>query len=169
MYAAHYPRRDLPGRCIGIQVSFHDLADPMVEDDGPAAEEFAQSLRERFQAPGMLFEIRQVWQLDGAEPRLIEATLELTDKFDRLMKRNPVLGYLGDPDVEKITFDKARGSHFAAHGGGHRRGLLWVDKSFGVGAPDPWSASYCMRPARAPESPLPPAVVKALKEFVSRF
>ena len=169
MLAAHYARVDLPGRCIGIQVVFHNVPDPMVADDAVAAEEFARSLRDTFGAPGMMFEIRQIWQLDGAQPRLIEAMVELTDDFDRLMQRQPPLGYFGDRAVDRITLDKARGGHFAAFGGGQRRGLLWVDRSLGIGTPDPWSSDYRLRPARVPDSPLPPEVVQALREFVKRF
>ena len=169
MFAAHYPRAELPGRCIGIVVTLHDLPDPMVEDDVIAAEQFARSLHENFEADGMLLEVRQIWQLDGDRPRLIEATIELTDQFDRIMSRVPPSGYFGDPGIERITFDKTRGGHFGPFGGGARRGLLWVDRSCGIGEPDSWSATYRMRPARTPESPLPPAVVKALKDFVTRF
>ena len=167
--AMHFPRPDLPGRCVGVQVIFHDVPDPMVEDDAAAADEFARALHERFHAPGMLLEIRQIWQLEGSEPRLIEATMELTDQFDRLMRRDPPRGYFGLQAVEKITFDQARGGHFAAFGGGQRRGLLWVDRACGIGEPDPWSAAYEMRPARTPDAPLPPHVVEALQEFVKRF
>ena len=169
MFVAHYPQADLPGRCVGVLVVIHDLPDPMVRNDLGAAEEFARALHERFAAPGRLLEIRQVWQLAGERPRMIEATIELTDQFDRLMHRKPPIGYFGDDDVERITFDRARGAHFSPFGGGARRGLLWTDRSCGLGESDPYSAAYRMRPARTPDAPLSPAVAEALREFIRRF
>ena len=59
-FVAHYPRADLPGRCIGIQTVIHDLPDPMVETDGESAEQFARELRDNFGAPGMLRMLRDL-------------------------------------------------------------------------------------------------------------
>ena len=168
-FVSYYPRRDLPGRCVAIQTVFHDLPDPMIENDGEAAEQFARDLHDHFFAPGMLFEVRQVWQLEGDRPRLIEATVELTDEFERLMERNVPKSMFGDADVERITCDIARGGHFRPFGGGARRGLLWVDRSFGIGQARPWSAAYRLRPTREFDTDLAPELIEALREFATRF
>ena len=168
-FVSYYPRKDLPGKCVGIQVVFHDLPDPMVADDVAAAEQFARDLCEHFRAPGMLFEVRQTWQLDGPRPRLIEATVELTDDFDQIAHRDVPRGFFEDPAVERITCDRTRGGHFSPFGGGARRGMIWVDRSVGLGEPRPWSASYRMRPMGEFEIELDPDVIDALREFASRF
>ena len=95
--------------------------------------------------------------------------VELTDRFSSVRSRIIGSGYFGDEKCGLITCDSTRGGHFQMYGGGHRRGVLWCDRSFGLGNPDPLSFSYRVSPEREMHRDLPEAVVKALRAFVTRF
>ena len=165
----HYPRDDLAGSCVAIVTAFHDLPDHTVAEDEAAFAEFVSALRRGVPTPGMLFEVRQVWQLAGSQPRLIEATVELTDAFNTFTPRHVLDGTFPDEAVQAITADVMRGGHFEYAGGGARRGIIWCDRSMGLGEPRPWSAAYRLRPKREFGDPLDPELVRALKQFVRRF
>ena len=165
----HYPREDLAGRCVAIVTAFHDLPDSTVAEDEAAFVEFVSALRRGIPASGTLFEVRQVWQLAGAQPRLIEATVDLTDAFNTFTPRYLPEGTFPDEAVHAITADVTRGGHFEYAGGGTRRGIIWCDRSMGLGEPRPWSAVYRLRPEREFGDALDPELIEALKRFVSRF
>lgn len=165
----HYPRKDLAGTCVAIVVVIHDLPDETVREDQEAFQKFTSKLEHGRGMPGRLFEVRQVWQLAGQQPRLIEATVELTDQFVSLSQRHIVDGFFPDATVHKISADVTRGGHFEYAGGGTRRGIIWCDRSMGIGEPRPWSAAYRVRPLREFRTGLAPDLVKALKRFVIRF
>ncbi len=165
----HYAREDLAGRCVAIVTAFHDLPDNTVTEDEAAFAEFVSALQRGIPTPGMLLEVRQVWQLAGSQPRLIEATVELTDAFDTFTPRHVFEGTFPDEAVQAITADITRGGHFEYAGGGARRGIIWCDRSMGLGEPRPWSAAYRLRPAREFGEALDPEFVEALKQFVRRL
>jgi len=165
----HYPRSDLPGKCFGIVTAFHDLPDFTIAEDLESFGKYLNALRRGREMPGSIFEVRQVWQMAGDEPRLIEATVEFSDRFASLARRRFAPGFFADKDVQKISADQMRGGHFEHAGGGVRRGIMWCDRSMGVGEPRPWSAAYRVSPKREFSGALDPELVTALKRFVSRF
>ena len=165
----HYPRPDLPGKCAAIVTTFHDLPDFTIAEDLEEFGRYTNELAAGHPKPGMLFEVRQVWQMEGAEPRLIEATIELSDNLRTLAPRRLAPDFFRDSMVQKISVDAMRGGHFEYAGGGDRRCVTWCDRSAGIGPAKPWSAAYRVRPKREFSKPLNPAIVTALKEFVSRF
>ena len=66
----HYPRSDLPGKCFGVVTAFHDLPDFTIAEDLESFTKHLDGLRRGREMPGSLFEVRQVWQMAGDEPRL---------------------------------------------------------------------------------------------------
>jgi hypothetical protein len=168
-FVAHVPRPDLPGKCFGVVATFHDLPDPFLVEDVGASNEFLACLYDKAETKGLLFEVRQVWQTAGGEPRLIEATLEVTSRLREFRLRNIPSGFFGDDHVEQVTCDPLRGGHFESYGGGTRCGFIWCDRSFGIGAAQPWSAAYRVFPNREVRTDLPGELVAALQEFVTRF
>ncbi len=165
----HYPRNDLPGKCFGVVTAFHDLPDFTIAEDLESFTKHLDGLRSGREMPGSIFEVRQVWQMAGDEPRLIEATVEFSDRFASLAPRRLAPGFFPDKDVQKISADQMRGGHFEHAGGGVRRGIIWCDRSMGLGKPRPWSAAYRVSPKREFSDALSPELVAALKRFVSRF
>jgi hypothetical protein len=168
-FVAHVPRPDLPGKCFGIVAAFHDLPDPFLAADQNAYEDFQARLYDRAETPGMLFEVRQVWQTAGGKPRLIEATVEVTSRFREFRLREIPRGFFPDSRVEQVTCDPLRGGHFEFYGGGMRCGFIWCDRSLGIGEAQPWSAAYRVFPNRDVRTDLPGELVTALQEFVTRF
>ncbi len=127
-WIAHYPRPRLPGRCMAVMAAFHNLRDPhLVEDIG----------RPLPKSGGLLVVVRQVWQTEGPEPRMIEASIEWTTEFGTSAPRE-----VEDPLVEKLTFDHARMGQDRMWPGSQRAGMLWADRSFGVGPAKPYFARY---------------------------
>ena len=98
-----------------------------------------------------------------------KATVEITAHFREFRVRDLPRGFFGDERVERVTCDPLRGGHFEAYGGGTRCGLIWCDRSFGIGEADPWSAAYRVNPEPQVDSKLPAKLVAALQEFVTRF
>ena len=166
---AHYPRPELPGKCFALVVAFHTMPDPNVVEEQMKFERYMLELRDLGRADGLIFEIRQVWQTEGGEPRLIEATVDYTNRFFSVRQRHLGGSYFGDEQCGLITCDSTRGGHFAMYGGGHRRGLLWCDRSFGLGEPDPYSIAYRVEPGREIRVGLSPELIAVLREFVTRF
>ncbi len=166
---SHYPRRDLPGKCVAITTVFHTLPDEHIMEDMPGVQRLLLRLGDGRATAGMLFEVRQVWQTEGDEPRLIEATVEVTDRFRSRAMRDIHTGLFRNGAVNRITIDMTRAGHLSKYGGGTRRGLIWCDRSFGIGQPRPYSAAYRIRPHSEVRLDLDPQAVTALREFVTRF
>ena len=169
LVVTHYPRPDLPGRCFALVVAFHDLPDPHIVQDRARYRRFL--MRDGREPPmsGVLFEVRQVWQTAGGAPRLIEATVEVTDRLTAAGGRNFGSSMFSNARVSEITCDITRGGHFGQYGRGTRRGLIWCDRSQGIGPPEPWSAAYRVSPRRELVVGLADSVTQALRAFASRF
>ena len=116
----------------------------------------------------MILEVRQTWQFAGGTPRMIEASIELTDDFDSIRPRGFPRRFF-EPEVARIVVDESRAGHFEGFGGGHRRGWVWVDRAAGLGSARGWSAAYTVRPTPERDRGLDDELVEALKEFVGRF
>jgi hypothetical protein len=168
-FVSHYPRPDLPGRCFAVVAALHDLPDPFLVADESAFDDFLAFLYDKQETVGTLFEVRQVWQTAGGEPRLIEATVEVTTRFRVFREREVPARLFGDERAARITCDFLRGQHFDKYGGGTRCGLIWCDRSFGIGRLDPWSSAYRVWPNESLDRGLPTDLVAALQEFVTRF
>lgn len=166
---SHYPRPDLPGKCFALVTAFYDVPDPHIVQHQPSYQGFLMRDRRGRPLHGAILEVRQVWQTEDGEPRLIEATVEVTDGLTAPGDRALTSNLFRNARVSDLTCDKTRGGHFAVYGHGDRRGWIWCDLSFGVGATQPWSAAYRVSPRRKLETNLPRAMTEALREFAIRF
>ncbi|MEE8105615.1 MAG: hypothetical protein V3T86_08795 [Planctomycetota bacterium] len=66
----HYPRPDLPGRCVTLHVTFFSTPDPYFDDGGLTPELLKRRAGKRIE--GGFVEMRKTLRLDGERPRLIE-------------------------------------------------------------------------------------------------
>ena len=135
----HYPRRDLPGRCFTIQVTFFTVRDPYFDEGGLTAE-----LLERINGKtieGVLFDVRKTYQMRDKR-RLIEAELEVTTTVRAHFGRKgfPELSHVDAISV--FANDTFFGAHFQPYGGGERLGLVWYDVSCGLGPARAWTAAF---------------------------
>ncbi|MEM8882516.1 MAG: hypothetical protein AAGD14_00435 [Planctomycetota bacterium] len=169
MLVAHYPRPDLPGRCVAVVTAIHTLPEPHIEEDQDLLRHYYRGMRKRRPYAGMLFEVRQVWQTEGGTPRLIEATIDLSEGFVAPARYRGFVALLGDARALRITEDITRSGHFHMYGADRRGGLLWCDRSYGLGEPEPFMAEYEIGRKRRIERSLPPALVAQLKNYVTRF
>ncbi len=163
----HYPRHEAPGRCITIQADVYTVPDRYL-DWGGVLHVGEVGVR----LPGYVVRLRRTVQTEGGAPRLVEASIEVLERF---RVGGAVVAYgkaLGEPS---LTSDDQRNAHFEDFGATLRRGLLWVDRSYGRGTPRPWSRAYAIR-TRSEEEPvetqaaaLPADWVEALRGLVERL
>jgi len=167
----HYPRPELPGRCVTIQATFYDVPDAYMDRI-----DIASKMRAGAAVPvkGALLHLRRTYQLAGDGPRLIEALAEIHTHPGIAPPLRPVWLLLGEKQVGAIARDRDFGQHFMAYGAGARYGLCWTDRAFGLGDPAPFGAAYRIlrTGARAGEkleqAPLPPALASSLLRLVER-
>lgn len=166
----HHPRGEIPGHCVGIQVTVSTIPDPFFDQDlfGP----LARNARSGPAVGGVLFDLRKSYQLAGGTPRLIEASLQIQSPV-RIGMQMTMLGmHLPDEKARGIVSDPASVAHFSMLGGGERRGIVWCDRSAGMGPEDAWSGAYLLRRDRQGEtdqarfSGLTPALVMRLLAVV---
>ena len=134
---------------MAVMAAFHNLRDPHL------VEEYDRPFPE---SGGLLVVVRQVWQTDGAKPRMIEASIEWTTAFGTSVPRE-----VADPLVEELTLDHARMGQDRLWPGTRRAGMLWADRSFGVGPAKPYFARYDMDGWVEGDEP------EGLRAFVRRF
>ena len=163
----HYPRPDAPGRCITIQTDVYTVPDRYLDWGGAIN---ATDVGARL--PGYVVRLRRTVQTEGDALRLVEASIEV---LERLHVGGPQVVYgelLGEPSLRN---DEQRNAHFEDFGATRRRGLLWLDRSYGRGTPRPWSRAYAIRirheeePAEAQAAALPADWVEALRGLVERL
>ena len=138
---------------MAIMTAFHNLPDPhMVEERGT---DFPKQ-------GALMVVVRQVWQLNVENPRLIEASVEWTTEFDtgQAVVR---LGLIEDFTAAELTLDLARSGQDCNWPGTRRKGLFFCDQSLGQGEPKPYYATYTETEWTASEP------IDGLVEFVSRF
>jgi hypothetical protein len=167
----HYPRDDLPGRCFTIQVTFFTVRDPYF-DDGGLTPELAERVKGKV-VDGLMFEVRKTYQTKNAQRRLIEAEVEVTEKVGGYFGRKSFPQLSGLESVSGFAGDEFFGAHFQLYGGGERRGLVWYDRSFGLGKADVWAGVFrAIRSSEAAQkvktAKLPPKLTAALLSLVER-
>ena len=166
----HYPRIDLPGRCFTIQVTFFTVRDPYFDD------RMTPELLERIKGKvidGLMFEVRKTYQTKNARRHLIEAEVEVSEEVVGYFGRKGFAQLSGLKSVAGFAHDTFFGAHFQPYGGGQRRGLVWFDRSFGLGKADVWTAAFrAIRSSEAAQevktAELPPKVAAALLSLVER-
>ena len=164
IFVNHYPRPDLPGRCVTLDVVVHTLPDPYLEGDRAWLQSNRTRLQRSEEIEGVLFEVRKTFQLEGGAPRLIEAGIEATTRIQHFAPRRRE-GWFSDRRVARIVSDGLDGMHFMIYGGGKRVGMVWCDRSFGQGEPDPWAVAYRRRRQEA----LAGGSLERLLGFAARF
>jgi len=165
----HYPRPDLPGKCIALHATVYTVIDTYFDQErfkhDPAKPD--QELR------GVIFELRKTYQLEGEKPRLVEALIESHESIH--MGRRFILRELIGDKAPKPLADHESSAHFIAYSGGLRFGLVWVDRSAGIGQPAPWARAYSIKGGSMAKRPdarmeqLPAVFVRRLIELVGRF
>ncbi len=167
----HYPRIDLPGRCFTIQVTFFTVRDPYFDDEGLTPE-----LLERIKGKiidGLMFEVRKTYQTKNGQRRLIEANVEVSEKVSGYFGRKGFPRLSGEKSLAGFAQDEFFGAHFQPYGGGERRGLVWYDRSFGLGKAAAWAVAFrAIRSSETAQSvktaKLPPKLTAALLSLVER-
>jgi len=170
----HYPRPDLAGRCVSIQVTFYDVPDMYFDRAALLADPESPPVQGK-RIRGAILDLYRTYQLSGNQPRLIQALAEVSAPVLLLPQRLPITQILRRPDdVSPGSIDGVFASHFLAYGGGVRQGLLWIDRSNGIGKPAAFSTAYRVVRRRMRQSPsietgaIPASLVAALKDWVSR-
>lgn len=167
-FVNHYPRKDLPGRCVTVQTVFYTVPDVWIEQDRGRAFALIERLHRNEQVEGRLFEVRQTWRLDGKKPRLIGALLEATRALRRAVPRHIEKPDLPQP-AGRFLVDSVCGAHFPMHGGGDRFGFLWYDAKLGAGPADARYTAFRIDPERNLRfAPLPAAAAGPMLAFVRR-
>ena len=170
--ANHYPRPELPGRCVALVVNFYTVPDAFVVEDEPLLGEFAEAIRRNERPEGLIVQIAKTWQLQGDRARLIETVVDVTRDFRAEAPRWADWSFLGDSRAERMTNDAQRGGHFMPYGGGDRLGVGWWDRSFGLGGAEPMSVAFrftVLGPAPVSKAePLPEEAATRLRAFVER-
>jgi hypothetical protein len=167
----HYPRPEFDGRCVTIQVVFYTVPDPHFDRTVYAAMIREGGLGQEVR--GALLEFRKSYRLDGGTPRLFEAEAEAHAEVQLARRRETYAGMQPDAEIRQIGIDPAASAHFAEVGGGLRIGLLWMDRSMGVGPARPHACAYRISPspseggAALESAPLPESLVEALLALVS--
>ena len=116
VFVMHYPRPELPGRCVTLHVTFSNVRDPAFHAKRPAAPR-----------RGLLFSIRKTYRLDGDAPRLIEAAIEAHDA--RPGRALVPAGHLLHDTLGDVARDDEAMAHYADLGGGRRTGYAWTEKA----------------------------------------
>ncbi len=157
----HYPRTKVPGRCVTIHVTFYSVPDPRFDEGAPASDGRVE---------GVLFDVRQTWQLQGAEPVLIEASVEVTTDVRAAGHRRGFASIAKPDGAPEWGADPAMGAHFYGYGAGRRYGTVWFDRAAGIGETDAWAKVYRLGDgADVAIADLTPAQADALRRFVERF
>ena len=119
--------------------------------------------------PGVLFELRKTYQTEGGRVRLVEAQAEVHTRVSLMPHRQSIMDLVDD-----VAPDPLYASHFLPYGGGVRNGMIWVDRSNGLGVAQPWSCAYTMErdhmrePPRVRMTALPQPAQAALRALVGR-
>jgi hypothetical protein len=164
----HYPRTDLPGRCVAIETTWYTTRDPLLEGG---------SLPPPGPIRGVHFTIGRLYQLERGEPRIVAARIEAWTDLEALDARArldaPDVAWAErlDPMIRAILQDPYARAHFAYLGGGRRVGAVWLDRSLGLAHETPWSACFDSEARSATtrvEEGLPPPAVQSLVTLASR-
>ncbi|MGQ0612655.1 MAG: hypothetical protein ACT4PV_02740 [Planctomycetaceae bacterium] len=171
----HYPQELPAGPCFTLHVTFFTVPDPHLEGDeatraeGPSTD---RKIEER-SVPGAWFDIRATYLLKAGERRLLEASCEATTRVRRPARAPRLAQLLQEKSIEPLGADERGAAHFELYAG-DRAGFAWFDRSWGVGASDPWAVAYRApwRPMGEPPSSeratLPAALLDRLLAFVRR-
>jgi hypothetical protein len=170
----HYPREALPGRCVSLMVTIYNLPDTFLDqswfrEHHPAPNELAP-------VRGLLFRLRKTYQLDGAQPRLIEAWAEVQTQCQ--LGFPPLEPQVADPIAAESLGDAWTDPEFFGHfypfAGGQRYGLAWIDQSAGIGPARSMGRAFLSfndevgKKPRIQKARLPPELRDALIALVER-
>lgn len=164
----HYPREDLPGRCVAIETTWYTTRDALLEGGEPPA-------------PGPIrgahFTLARLYQLQRGGPRMVAARMEAwtgieaVDACGRAEASDNQWAERAESMVRAVASDPYARAHFGYLGGGRRVGAVWLDRSLGLANEAPWSACFDVDArggtARVEEG-LPAPVVQSLVTLVSR-
>jgi len=117
----HYPRPDLPGRCVTLHVTLFSVPDPWFDDGGLTPELLERRRGQRID--GRFVELRMTLRLDTEQPRLIEAEVSASPEIVGAFHRESIAAQLRSPELDAVDGDDFYGAHFQIYGGGKPR--MW--------------------------------------------
>ncbi|MEE8106888.1 MAG: hypothetical protein V3T86_15245 [Planctomycetota bacterium] len=164
----HYPRKDLPGRCFTLHVTFFTVRDPYFDE----SDDLAAVLERTRGKPvaGTMFELRKTYRMEDGKRRLIEGGIEVSPNVQARIQRRG-FAEASKNDLARRFVDVFHGAHFQLYGGGTRHGFAWYDLSLGSGPVKEWSTAYTIErntdgPEQIETEDVDPAVLDAVLEIL---
>jgi len=174
VFFKHYPRElsELDGaRAVTLHATLYSVPDLYFDISTAAIGHDPVDVERAAGVQGLLLDIRKTWRITPHGPRLIEASIEVTEEVRNALRGPGLCQLLEEPSISAVATDSGAIMHFELYHG-ERWGLLWVDRAQD-GPVDGWASAYHIPydPAGKPNletEPLPARVVAHLLELASR-
>ncbi|MGQ0614294.1 MAG: hypothetical protein ACT4PV_11205 [Planctomycetaceae bacterium] len=174
VFFKHYPREpsEMGGaRAITLHATLYSVPDLFLDMGSTAISHDLAELARAPAVPGLILDIRKTWRITPQGPRLIEASIEVTEDVHNALRGPGLCQLLQDPSVSAVAADAGAIMHFELYHG-ERWGMLWIDRAV-TGPVDGWARAYHIpydadRTSSLETEPLPAPVVARLLELVGR-